>query len=115
MRDSRITGQERLIHINNAITDIEVYTRDVSKDYYLTNQVLVDATLFQFSIIGEAIIYVDNDLLAKYDYPWHKVRSFRNFIVHEYHAIEYRIVWEAIQKDLTKLKEVVNQILSTEF
>ena len=115
MRDSRITGQERLIHIINAIADIEAYTKDVTKESYLSNRVLIDATLFQFSIIGEAIIYVDDDLLTKYDYHWHKVRAFRNFIVHEYHAIEFRIVWEAIQNDLPKLKEIVNQILANEF
>ncbi|MBK9732413.1 MAG: DUF86 domain-containing protein [Chitinophagaceae bacterium] len=69
----------------------------------------------QFSIIGEAIIYVDDEILNKYKYPWHKVRGFRNFILHEYHAIEFGIVWEAIRKDLPELKTVVAEILKKEF
>jgi uncharacterized protein with HEPN domain len=115
MRDRSISGKERLVHIQQAIAEIEVYTKDVSRQSFLNNPVLINATLFQFAIIGEAIIYIDNDMLAKYDYPWHKVRGFRNFILHEYHAIEFRVVWEAINKDLPELKKITEQILSKEF
>jgi len=115
MRDSRITGKERLEHIKQAIADIENFIKDSSKESYLSDSMLINATLFQFSIIGEAIIYVDDDLLAKYEFPWYKVRGFRNFILHEYHAIEFRIVWETIKNDLPELKEKVDQILANEF
>ena len=115
MRDSRITGKERLEHILKAIADIETIIKGASKESYLNDLVLIYATLFQFAIIGEAIIYVDDDVLAKYDYPWHQVRGFLNFILHEYHAIEFRIVWEAIQNDLPELKKITEQILAKEF
>ena len=115
MRDISITGKERLEHILKAIADIETFTKDASKETYLNNFILINATLFQFAIIGEAIIYVDDDVLAKYDYPWYQVRGFRNFILHEYHAIEFRIVWEAIQNDLPELKRITEQILANEF
>lgn len=54
-------------------------------------------------------------ILSRYPYPWHKIRGFRNFILHEYHAIEYRIVWDAAKNDLTVLKKVLNEILENEF
>ena len=115
MRDSSITEKERLIHIQQAVTEIEVFTKDVSRESFLNNRVLINAVLFQFTIIGEAIIHLDDDLLARYAYPWHKVRGFRNFILHEYQAIEFRIVWEAINKDLPELKKITGQILTYEF
>lgn len=115
MRDSKITGKERLLHITQAISDIESYTKDVAKESFLANRVLIDASLFQFAIIGEAIIHIDDEMLSKYDYPWYKVRGFRNFIIHEYHAIEFWIVWEAIEKDLPELKKITEQILACEF
>lgn len=115
MRDSRITGKERLEHILKAINDIEEFTSVVTKESYLQNLVLINATLFQFAIIGEAIIYIDNDMLAKYEYPWHKVRGFRNFIIHEYHSIEFRIVWESIKNDLPELKKMIQLVLNAEF
>jgi len=115
MRDSSITGKERLIHIQQAIAEIEAFTKDASRESFLKDRVLINATLFQFAIIGEAIIHIDNDMLAKYAYPWHRVRGFRNFILHEYHAIEFRIVWEAINKDLPALKKITEQILADEY
>jgi len=115
MRDSSITGKERFVHIQQAIAEIEAFTKDSSRESFLNNRVLINAILFQFAIIGEAIIHIDNDMLAKYAYPWHKVRGFRNFILHEYHAIEFRIVWEAINKDLPELKKITEQILTNEY
>lgn len=115
MRDSQITGKERLEHILKAITDIEIFTKDVSKESFLNDTVLIHATLFKFAIIGEAVIYIDDEILNKYEYPWYQVRGFRNFILHEYHAIEFRIVWEAIENDLPELKKIVKQILVNEF
>ena len=85
MKDSSVSAKERLEHIQQAITDIEVYTKNASKETYLNDPVLIHATLFQFAIIGEAIIHVDDGVLANYDYPWYKVRGFRNFIVHFQH------------------------------
>lgn len=75
----------------------------------------MDATLFQFAVIGEAIIHVDEDILDKYEFPWYKVRAFRNFILHEYHAIEDKVIWDTIQKDLPLLKQMIILILVSEF
>ena len=41
--------------------------------------IVSSAVLFQFSDIGESITQIDVDLLNKFEYPWHKVRSFRSY------------------------------------
>lgn len=115
MKNSDRTSEERLEHSVKAISDIEAFTLGSTKESYLGNYTLVSATLFQFVIIGEAIMYANNTILSKYDYPWHKVRGFRNFIVHEYHTIEFRIVWESIKIDLPELKKTILTILNNEF
>lgn len=115
MRDNSITGKERLMHILEAIAEIEHFTNDSSRDSFLSNRVLINATLFQFAVIGEATMHLDTDMFSRYAYPWHKVRGFRNFILHEYHAIEFRIVWEAIKNDLPDLKKITEQILTNEY
>ncbi len=71
--------------------------------------------LFQFAIIGEAIIHVDNEILSRYNYPWHKLRGFRNFILHEYHAIEDRIIWDTVKYDLEEVKKILEEIMEKEF
>ena len=115
MRDSSITNKERLQHILEAISKIEDFLKDDSKESFLNNAVLQNATLFQFAIIGEAVVRIDRDVLDKYHYPWHNVRAFRNFILHEYHAIEIWIIWETAQNDLPKLTQIVETILINEF
>lgn len=75
---------------------------------------LHDAVMMQFIIIGEAIIHVENKKLDKYDYPWYKVKLFRNMIAHEYFNIKLPAVWQIIENDLQQLKEVVQTILKKE-
>jgi uncharacterized protein with HEPN domain len=82
MKDKRIESYERLAHIMEAISKIEVFIRDIGKEAFLDDQLVASAVLFQFSVIGEAIIHVDVDLLGNYNYSWHKVKAFRNLISH---------------------------------
>lgn len=115
MRDSSITNKDRLQHIFEAITKIQQYIKGQTKETFINSSMLQDAVLFQFAIIGEAIVNIDSELLNKYTYPWHYVRSFRNFILHEYHAIEMWVVWETVKNDLPELKQTIERILGNEF
>ena len=65
---------------------------------------LHDAVMMQFIIIGEAIVNVETGILAKYDYPWYKVKSFRNMIAHAYFNIKLPAVWQIIENDLHQLR-----------
>ncbi len=115
MKNSSISNKERLVHILEAINLIEEFTNNLTKQSFLNDKVIQSAVLFQFSIIGEAIVQIDSGVLEKYDYPWHYVRSFRNFILHEYHAIEIWVVWETIIYNLPEIKHRVQNILKQEF
>ena len=115
MKDKHIESLKRLQHIEKAIDDIFKYITPEDADSFSKNEILHNAVLFQFSVIGEAIVHVETEKLEKYDYPWYKVRAFRNMIAHEYFNIKMIAVWEIIQKDLPELKKVVKQILKNEF
>ena len=115
MKDSRKESYERLTHIQKAIVEIELFTSNVSKDDFLNDRLLSSGSLFQFGVIGEAVIHVETILLEKYEYPWYKVRAFRNLISHEYFNIKLEAVWDIILNDLPKLKEKIETILNNEF
>ncbi|MBP7436852.1 MAG: DUF86 domain-containing protein, partial [Bacteroidia bacterium] len=54
----------------------------------------IDAVIRNFEIIGEAtgrLPEVFKDQHTEID--WHKIRGFRNRIVHDYFGIDYSIVW----------------------
>jgi len=115
MKDSHIESLKRLEHIEQAIIDIEKYVVNENINSFCKNNILHDAVMLQFIIIGEAINNVENDKLEKYNYPWYKVRSFRNMIAHEYFNIKLPAVWQIIEKDLPALKKIIQTILKKEF
>lgn len=70
MKDYRDTSLERLIHIQNAVEEIEKFIADKGRDEFLGNDILASAILFKFSVIGEAIIHIEPSIIDKYKYPW---------------------------------------------
>lgn len=114
-RNERLESQVRLEHILKSISDIERYVYNKTSEIFCEDSLLNNAVLFQFSIVGEAIIHVEREILNQYAYPWHKVRSFRNLIAHEYFNIKLNAVWKIIEDDLPELKKTVQTILENEF
>jgi uncharacterized protein with HEPN domain len=115
MKDRLMDNKNRMLHILNAIADIERFIGDAGASEFSQNDMLSNAILMQFIIIGEAISHVEGNILEKYDYPWYKVRAFRNLIAHEYFNIKLDAVWEIIRKDLPVLKREIEKILQSEF
>lgn len=115
MKDHHLESFERLKHIEQAISDVEKYTASENSKSFCENDILQDAVMLQFIIIGEAINFVEEEKLAKYNYPWYKVRSFRNMIAHEYFNIKMTAVWQIIKNDLPQLKKMIQTILKNEF
>ena len=115
MKTHRDRNKERLMHICDAIAKIEQYTKGLEEESFYNDSRTNEAVLFQLSVIGEAIINVENTLLEKYKYPWHEVRALRNVIAHEYFEIKMDKVWSTVQDDLSDLKHVILQVLKSEF
>ena len=115
MKPDKPSDRERLEHILHAFELIQSFTVNYSKSSFLADEKTISASLFQYTVIAEAIENVDPSLLVKYNYPWNKVKSFRNFITHEYHAIEMRVIWDTTTEILPELKELIVTILKKEF
>ncbi|PRY89161.1 HepT-like ribonuclease domain-containing protein [Mongoliibacter ruber] len=114
-KDEHIESMVRLTHIKDAIKQIHEFMGDSDWKAFESHRMLQDAVHFQFAVIGEAIKYVEEEKLNKYDYPWHQVRSFRNLIVHEYFNIRIIAVWNIIKNDLDELEKIINLMLKNEF
>lgn len=110
----KIALKERVIHIFNAICLIESFVNEITEGAFLEDVKLQSAVQYQFLIIGEAVKYIDYGILEKYPYPWHIPKSFRNFIIHEYHGVKMERIFYA-SKDLQALKTQVKLILTNEF
>ena len=108
------TPKERVEHILGAIRLIKEFVSGMNEKAFNRDVKVQSAVQYQFLIIGEAIRHIDDDLLSKYDYPWHIPRSFRNFIIHVYHGIKTERIYYAT-RDLEDLEKQMLRILANEF
>lgn len=115
MKPSKPASKERLKHILDCIGNIESFVEGYSSDQFQDDLKVYYACLYQFAVIGEAIANLDQQILDRYDYPWYQVKSFRNFIMHEYHAVDAGVVWDTIQLVLPEFWEQIQEILAKEF
>lgn len=115
MKKDKPTSKERVEHVLEAIELINNFIHPHTMETFLQDPKTISACLYQYTIIGEATVNIDYDILEKYPYPWFRIKSFRNYILHEYHGIEMKAVWDTTTKFLPEVKEVMERILVDEF
>lgn len=106
---------ERLQHIVEAIDQILRFCEGKSESDFLNDPMLNSSVLYQFIVIGEAIRYVNPEILGKYPYPWHLLRSFRNYVIHEYFGINLKQVFNTVTDLLPEFRAIIQQMLDNEF
>ena len=75
----------------------------------------VDAVIRNFEIIGEASKNLSDELKAKYSgVPWQEMYYLRNKISHEYHGIDYSIIWDIATNHLPENKRQIGKIFENE-
>ena len=80
------------------------YTDGLSFEDFLKDSKTVDAVVRNFEIIGEAANRLPEEFKDNFpDIDWHRIRGFRNRIVHDYFGIDYSIVWLIKDKFLPKM------------
>lgn len=71
-----------------SILDAAAKVFDYSKDYenadsFYSNQRDFDAVMMNFIIIGEMVVRLSDQFTDKFNHiDWHKIRGFRNIVVH---------------------------------
>ena len=97
--------------IIESIRKIRIYTNGLSLADFLKDDKTIDAVIRNFEIIGEAANRIPDEIRDKFQsVNWHRIRGFRNRIVHDYMGIDYEIVWEIIEKDLEDLQNKIQAI-----
>lgn len=80
------------------------YTLDMGYEDFVSNDLVLDAVIRNFEIIGEAANRLSDDFKdLNPEIEWHRIRGFRNRIVHDYAGIDTSIVWGIITEFLPSL------------
>ena len=101
-----------LIDISESIEKIKSYTRGLEFQSFIEDSKTLDAVIRNFEIIGEAANRLPPSIKSGFpNIQWHRLRGFRNRIVHDYMGIDYGIVWTIIQKDLDALNTEIKEMI----
>jgi uncharacterized protein with HEPN domain len=110
-RDYRLFIQD----IIDSIIKIEDYTSGLTFDAFQSNEMVKDAVLRNFEIIGEASSHIPDDIKSKnISVPWRELKSVRNLVIHEYFGVDLEIIWKTISKSLPELKTEIMKALNSE-
>lgn len=105
-RDQRRLA-DYLAHILEAIERIQRYTEDLGEVGFLQSEMIQDAVIRNFEIIGEA----SHNIATHYpafaashpDLPLAPAYQMRNAVAHGYFKVDLELVWRTIERDLPGL------------
>lgn len=110
----KLGDKSRLLHIIDAIKEIENYLADKDFSDFTQNSMMRFACIKQLEIIGEAGNHVTAETKENFSsIEWSQIIGMRNVFVHEYFGIDTNLVWEIIKNDLPDLKGKVIEIINS--
>jgi uncharacterized protein with HEPN domain len=98
-------------HILECIAKIELFTKEMTHDAFMTNVAIQDAVIRNLEVIGEATKKLSEDFLKKNKHiPWSDMAGMRNKLIHDYFDVDFDIVWNTIVADLPLLKNLIQEL-----
>lgn len=95
---------------------IAEFLAGVTPEVFLTSDLLRSAVLHKLTIIGEAAARLPREFAVRYsEVEWAELSGFRNIAIHEYFAVDWKIVWVAATKETPELRAQIEEILKKEF
>lgn len=93
--------------------EIAEHIQGLSYDSFFEDRRTLKAVLYSLQVIGEAAKHVPEDVRTRYaEVPWRRISGMRDVIVHGYFALEKKIVWDVVHRDLPDLRAQVERMLA---
>ncbi|MBI3147484.1 MAG: DUF86 domain-containing protein [Betaproteobacteria bacterium] len=117
MNEEKHRLRDYLAHILEAIARILAYSAAIDKRAFLESQIVQDAVIRNFEVIGEASNSVQKrfpKFAAQHpELPLALAYQMRNAVAHGYFEVDLEIVWTTIQTDLPAFLIQVQQALES--
>jgi uncharacterized protein with HEPN domain len=102
-------------HISSCISRIKEYTEGIDEDGFLKNNLIQDAVIRNFEIIGEATKKLNDDFRTKYsEIEWKKIAGMRDKLIHDYIGVDLWAVWGVVENIIPTLDTQIEDILKKE-
>jgi uncharacterized protein with HEPN domain len=100
--------------IAHAVDKIENYTKDMDYEEFSENEMVIDAVIRNFEVIGEAVNNIPDEIKGKYpDVEWSEAVGFRNVLIHNYFGLDIESVWDTIKGNIPGLKKNIKKTLKS--
>jgi uncharacterized protein with HEPN domain len=101
------TSVDSLLDIIELIERIDRQTLGLTREAFLLDYDIQDATAYRILAIGEASRDLGDDLKGRHpQVPWRQIVGMRNLLAHEYFIRESEILWETVKVGLPDLAAV---------
>jgi uncharacterized protein with HEPN domain len=102
----------RMGDILRAIEKIEQYTSRMTLIKFKKNDLIIDAVIRNFEILGEASKSIPLSVQRSYpQIPWKEMKGMRDILIHQYFGVDTKILWHTLKKQLPSLKSQLKNLL----
>lgn len=109
------TDLERIGHMIKSINKIFSYTEHLAYADFFNNELVQDAVIKNFEVIGEAAYQITQELKSEYDeIEWKRIQGLRHVLVHDYYMVNPEILWNTKVEDLPDLLIDLEQVYKKE-
>ncbi|MGE8204625.1 HepT-like ribonuclease domain-containing protein [Heyndrickxia sp. NPDC080065] len=92
---------------------VEKYTRGLSFEDFIDNDLVYDAVIKNILVIGEATKNIPKDIRQSNPHiEWRKMAGMRDMMIHGYFSINFQIIWDVVQNKIPEFKQQIEQLLS---
>lgn len=112
MNESDLT---RLRHMRDAAREVIAFTEGESRESLDEDIMLVRALSMSIAIIGEAASRLSQTVRDENpQVPWRAIIGMRNFLIHAYHNVDLKVVWDTATTAIPDLLEQLEVIIPPE-
>ena len=96
-----------LVHLDFLIK----HTKDITKDEFGKNELLLDSIMFRFIQISEHIKKLSITFRNEHpNIPWRDIIGLRNRIIHEYSNVDLDIIYDTVKEDIYVIEKLFKSI-----
>ena len=83
-----------------------------SKEKFMNSSTYRNAVTMPILQIGELANHLSEDFKQQHkQIPWNEMRGIRNLMAHQYHSVDFEIIWDTSRADIPALREFCKDYL----